>query len=96
VALKHPLADCLSGLRHAQLQVSRHFRRGVIHYLTPFTLTVPTTARRLKDPCKEIPNSREKVGHFAVDTAGSILEITDRVLGRAFDLVGLAARSPPN
>jgi len=53
--------------------------------------TFPAAVRRSKDPCKEITNPRDEVGRLAIDIAGGVLEIADGVLGRTFDLVGLAA-----
>jgi hypothetical protein len=35
------LADCLSGLRHARLQVSHLVRRGIVHHLAPFGILLP-------------------------------------------------------
>src|SRR5204863_6285620 len=48
-------------------------------------------ARSLKDSGDVIADPGEEVGYFAIDVAGGVLEIADRVLSRACDLVGRAA-----
>jgi hypothetical protein len=37
----HALAECLSGLSHARLQVSHIVRRRILHHLTPFDILLP-------------------------------------------------------
>jgi hypothetical protein len=54
-------------------------------------LTFPAVAGCLKDSRNVIADPGEEVGYFAVDVAGGVLEIADRVLSRACDLVGGAA-----